>query len=174
MYPLAIASVLFLLTGPALAQDNHTVEVLEDGSVEIRPIDQSGEPAGQYDALAQIDAGALKEWFAVTNPDGGIQAYIGLPEGGVINAGVLTDLKPGQAVVKTEMPSFFGMQPPSPEQVRDLIGAMVESAILAVCDLGPARPTTWGTAVDVSAGFGITGTIQFSAEWETEKLCQAS
>jgi len=151
-----------LAAGPSSAQDTHSVELNEDGTVNLNSATLGG--AGLSDAAGN--------WFAITNAAGGVETYLFAPEGQAVPANVLNGLQPGQAIVRAEAPEFFGLQPPSPEQVRGIIEGMLSNARQAVCDLGSGRPARFGTAVDVSAGIGISGTIQFSAEWETDQLCE--
>jgi hypothetical protein len=158
-----------LLGAPSAGQDTHTPVLGPNNSIELVEAEGAKESANVNAVMQGFAAG---NWFAVQSELGAVQAYVYAPEGSTLPAGLLTELDPGQAIVKSEAPSFFGLQPPSAQQITALIEGMLSNARSSVCTMGSGRPSTFGTAVDVSAGIGITGTIQFSAEWETAQLCQ--
>lgn len=163
--------------GSAVSQDtvlaeqavgNHSVEVLSDGTFKVTPnwVEAAKEGA---DKLATM--GSDKEWFVVKDARGTMQAVYGVAPGGTLPSEVLAAMDNGYTIQKTSAPTLIGGLMPSPDDIRSALEGMLANARDAVCSMGRNKPATFGSNVSIQAGVGISGTIEFTAEWETEILC---
>ena len=116
------------------------------------------------------DLGADQDWYAIFGPSGDITGFYSLPSGVVPPESILTGLKQGEMVRKVGASDILTRVVPSSDQVRTLLEEMMANARAAVCGLDN-RPARFGTAVEISAGVGISGRIEFNAEWDTVELC---
>lgn len=134
---------------------------LERG-VEIRPI---------IEGTAFNEALVSQDWYMVTGPAGTPQKVYALPPGEPLPADTFSKLAVGASVQKITAPSWVNRLALNREELKAILELLMAEARAAVCDMS-GRPSSFGTAVDVSAGIGIQGRVAFNAEWLTVDLCR--
>lgn len=112
-----------------------------------------------------------QEFWVKSEPGGAISSVYVVPRGVNPPETMLDNVGEGETVSKIKGISALEGYMPSTESMTEVMSELMTNAKTAVCGM-PARPKEFGTVVDVSAGFGVTGRIEFNATWDTADLCK--
>lgn len=167
-----------------------SVEKQLDGSLkvvpgaELTPAIRSKQPPADKQQTPMVEALNLnlnrqqlleqlkeQEFWVKSEPDGAISSVYVVPRGVNPPETMLDNVGEGETVSKIKGVSALQGYMPSTESMTEVMSELMTNAKMAVCGM-PARPKEFGTVVDVSAGFGVTGRIEFNATWDTADLCK--
>lgn len=104
---------------------------------------------------------------------GEINSVWTVPKGAQVPAGsIFASAPPGTEFTAASGNWLARLIFPDRQQLVEAMGQFLEDYRQTVCRM-PARPTTFGAAIDLKAGWGIEGGIQLNATWEAKDLCKA-
>lgn len=174
-------TITLLLTAaiiaPAAAQVQPDVQPLDAEDEIIRknpelPINKQPE-IQLHHMNDRIDRGILPndmEWFTVISPDGKVEGIHAIIPGS--EAEFLRSLEPGTTVTKTDSQPFMAQFLPSAEDVAATVANALESARLGVCGMGAGRPKQFTATVNIGLETWLKGSIEMTADWDTEQMCE--
>lgn len=128
-------------------------------------------------AVSTIDMARLLEqlkvqdFWVASGPTGGVSDVYVVPKGVAPPDQMLSGAADGVSFTKLSGDVALAAYFPDSGGMTEVLSSLMTSAKEAVCSM-PARPKEFGTVVDVSAGIGVSGRIEFNATWDTVELCK--
>lgn len=151
---------------------------LKDGKITVLPEqeaeaqDGSAVPGDFSNSRSMMELFKNQAIYVGKDSSGQLNSIFAVPKGTNIPADALFgSAPPGTEFSQVSSNYFLDHLLPSKEDVARSLVQMLESAQVTVCQM-KFRPTTFGAAVDVAAGAGVTGRIEFNATWNTADLCK--
>jgi len=161
----------------------------ENGKIKIVPatiekqkaMDPMDSASGKNDALARAAAEIMGKnqlvqqlsqqdvWY-LRDSKGNVDNLVVLPRGLNPDKQIVAMVPAGGDLKRVSSDALLTSWMPDTNGMGEILTQLLEGAQDAVCKL-KARPTQFGTEVDISAGLGVTGRVALNASWETEKLC---
>ncbi|WP_037436337.1 hypothetical protein [Sinorhizobium fredii] len=112
-----------------------------------------------------------QEFWVASDAQGSVRAVYVVPQGENPPETMLSTAGEGAVFTKLSGTAALSGLFPDPQEMTKVLSDLMTNAKNAVCGM-PTRPTQFGTVVDISAGLGISGRIEFNATWDTAELCK--
>ena len=178
----AASSALVASAQEQLPAAQFTVQRQPDGSLKVFP--KGAEPRSPAAATADkmsaaftaepadvLDKLRSQEFWVTSKPDGALQSIYVVPKGETPPDSMITSTAEGSTIAKVSGANALKRYLPDASDMPEVLSELMTNAKNAVCSM-PARPSEFGTVVDISAGLGITGRVEFNATWVTTELCK--
>lgn len=171
------------MASPSDAQTNSLTfkgEIGPDGKLGLVPY-ENGKPREPVQTKDFSPVGGLDEWYVARDPAGKVLAVSGTYTGGPVPVGIIERAPAGTELIKTDSGGVVDYLASAganafagdlSQLVTDALGQMVVKAQEQVCGW-TFKPQTFSMKATISVSLGLGGELEFSTDWETEKLCAA-